>query len=167
MTTQEERAALRAKAKAATAGPWVVNDTNKHGDQYVALPGRGDMLAIVCAGLFTGEYPSEANGAYIAAANPETVLGLLDEIEVLEQREIDMQRGLESFAQQHRANMRKLVKLQQQHTAAMTVVGPARLALAQLDRMAHRGSGIPQSNDQRKQLRAALDALAPAEVVPS
>lgn len=57
---------LRAKAKAATPGPW-----ERHGGSFVAQPASDPHI----------EADSEADAAYIAAASPDVLLGLLDDIE--------------------------------------------------------------------------------------
>ena len=70
--------AIKARAEAATPGPWWHEWVD--GDDWWAVYGQptGDM---VCPEVCTMGSPDEA--AYIAAVNPAVVLGLLDEIERL------------------------------------------------------------------------------------
>ena len=78
---------LRELALAATPGPWEAADAGSYDngktvidEHFVRRP--GDDVAIA-ADILDPETcdPSKANAAYIAAANPQAVLDLLDEIE--------------------------------------------------------------------------------------
>lgn len=73
----EELARLRELAKAATPGTWCVDD--RGGGWYlVKSPSRSCSLVRECC-----ESCVEEDARFIAAANPETVLALLDEVERL------------------------------------------------------------------------------------
>lgn len=102
--TPEVLADLRAKASAATPGPWRTGMSLRHAtredllseiatqwllpaghpecdpDFFGVVSGRGDDARMPCV---TGNGPtSRWNALFIAAANPATVIALLDEIEV-------------------------------------------------------------------------------------
>jgi hypothetical protein len=91
--TSEAQAALRARAEKATKGPWFgprltdhwppgwvgIYACDKHGE-----PLLGDIVGV------TGRYDEEqqaADAAYIALVDPDTVLALLNEIELLKARQ--------------------------------------------------------------------------------
>ncbi|MBU6336087.1 MAG: ead/Ea22-like family protein [Chloroflexi bacterium] len=74
--TDDEAAALRAAAEAATPGFWVVN--NAIGYWIMA----GNMHVATIPQAADGDW-SPDNAAYIAAASPSVVLALLDEREAL------------------------------------------------------------------------------------
>lgn len=89
-----DHAELRRLAKAATPGPWVT-DAQKNGAIFNIESESGDM----CIAM-SQENPAptrleineqrRANAEWIAAANPKTILALLDEIDRLRSRlEID------------------------------------------------------------------------------
>lgn len=63
---------LRALALAATPGPWQAQQRNKQEAIYIVGP---DCTPPACHAFYAD------NAAYIAAANPATVLALLDEVE--------------------------------------------------------------------------------------
>lgn len=72
-------AALEALAEAATPGPWVVDESDY--DLRVILPADGTPgVAVVCEGIRQGYDEGEADAAYIAAADPSTVLWLIREL---------------------------------------------------------------------------------------
>lgn len=81
--TDIDTARLRELAEAATPGPW-----EWEGDGLWRHQSPTDYAAIVTADYAPDTGPtvecSDANGAYIAAANPQTVLALLDRIAELE-----------------------------------------------------------------------------------
>lgn len=77
---------LRALAEAATPGPWQANVLGSEGYAVVGDTGRrfaGDRVRlghIARCGHESWEI-DKANAAYIAAASPDVILALLDEIE--------------------------------------------------------------------------------------
>ncbi len=77
MTTDKD---LRALAEAATDGPWEIQDrrdnTQGKRTQWYEVGNWPVMVAHIQAGDL-----DEENAAFIAAANPQTVIGLLDRIE--------------------------------------------------------------------------------------
>lgn len=69
---------LRKLAEGATPGPWTPSDHN--GPQWKISGPRGEFHVIAT----TSQGNDEPNAAFIAAANPQTVLQLLDRVERLE-----------------------------------------------------------------------------------
>ena len=65
---------LRALAQAATPGPWQAQQRNKQEAIYIVGPAG---VPPACHAFY------DDNATYIAAANPATVLALLDEVERL------------------------------------------------------------------------------------
>ena len=89
-----EHAELRRLAEAATPGPWKHESQKDESGSYQTVQWvmAGDpewahvLVAEDHATVLHGphvEIPAEANAAYIAAANPATILSLLDEIDRL------------------------------------------------------------------------------------
>lgn len=80
----DERAALRALAMAATPGPWVAFHKHKYDEWHVSVPISGESmrLALFPDGIPTGD-KAEYDAQYIARANPQAVLALLDERDTL------------------------------------------------------------------------------------
>lgn len=79
--TPTERDDLRRLAGSATAGPWSIDraGTNVAPFNVVSPHGEAELGTYsVARGIWW-----EANAAFIAAANPQTVLALLDEIDAL------------------------------------------------------------------------------------
>jgi len=77
--TREQRDELRAKAEAATPGPWMLLPPAIIGENnHVITPHDGQRCGIVVNGA------TPENATYIAAANPATVLTLLDALEEAE-----------------------------------------------------------------------------------
>jgi hypothetical protein len=93
--------ALRALAETATPGPWHFDTPSDDYDERIILAAKPhpesvrtnafgvDLASRYVAqtsydGLSGTTYNSEADGAFIAAANPATVLALLDRLEVAE-----------------------------------------------------------------------------------
>ena len=90
MIDQQQLADLRAKAEAATKGPWVV----EHHDGWWTVSGA-KRSEVFDDGSANGEYApacKQNNRDFIAAANPATVLALLDEIERLRERNTKLER---------------------------------------------------------------------------
>jgi len=94
--TQEQRAELRAKAEAATPGPWYATD----GVVWAIVPvmgmgydtgrnGEPIPIPVVEPSQERIADSSEQDAAYIAAADPQTVLALLDALEEAEQQRAD------------------------------------------------------------------------------
>lgn len=73
--------ALEAIAKAATPGPWGRAPDPCHYDTLSTIVGNCHRIAEI-GGVSVDE--QDANAAYIAAANPETVLALIEMIRALE-----------------------------------------------------------------------------------
>lgn len=83
MTNPIDKAALRALAEAATPGPWAV-----HTRAATAVQGSTGFAVATTGGYSTTTRNAddvgrelEGNAAFIAAANPATILALLDELE--------------------------------------------------------------------------------------
>ena len=74
---------LRELAQKATPGPWHYFEYPKYKEHHVSLPiaGSGMLRALFSDGCETDNPAADAE--YIAAANPATVLALLDEIDRL------------------------------------------------------------------------------------
>jgi hypothetical protein len=74
---------LRAKAKAATPGPWEAGEN--HNDEPCVYADNGNRWIAVLPHLCVTPIleMAQADAAFIAAASPDVVLGLLDEIERL------------------------------------------------------------------------------------
>lgn len=110
-----DKQVLRQLAGKATKGEWVVfaKPTPTYFDAIHSLAALlngtvGDQKTLymidangLCPAL-TGTGPNSANNAeFIAAANPATVLALLDELEAAEERYDDMLRQARSFREAH------------------------------------------------------------------
>ncbi|EPJ5578016.1 ead/Ea22-like family protein [Citrobacter farmeri] len=86
-----DKQALRKAAIAATGGQWVFSRSgvNSNVQVPIELQKGGRALVVLCklnnAG-WSGQIQTENNAKFIAAANPETVLALLDELEAAEKR---------------------------------------------------------------------------------
>lgn len=84
-----DKQALRKAAIAATGGQWVFSRSgvNSNVQAPIELQKGGRALVVLCklnnAG-WSGQIQTENNAKFIAAANPETVLALLDELEAKE-----------------------------------------------------------------------------------
>lgn len=82
-----DKQALRKAAIAATGGKWVFSRSgvNSNVQAAIELQKGGRALVVLCklnnAG-WSGQIQTENNAKFIAAANPATVLALLDELEV-------------------------------------------------------------------------------------
>ncbi|WP_445336219.1 ead/Ea22-like family protein [Citrobacter koseri] len=86
-----DKQALRKAAIAATGGQWVFSRSgaNSNVQAPIELQKGGRALVVLCklnnAG-WSGQIQTENNAKFIAAANPETVLALLDELEAKEEQ---------------------------------------------------------------------------------
>lgn len=84
-----DKQALRRHAIAATKGSWVFSRSgaNSNVQAPIELQKGGRALVVLCklnnAG-WSGQIQTENNAKFIAAANPETVLALLDELEAIQ-----------------------------------------------------------------------------------
>ena len=88
MIDPQQLADLRAKAEAATKGPWCMDDgievdygPSGEPEQFQARP-----PAVTGIGIDPDSLENYSDAIFIAAANPATVLALLDEIERLRER---------------------------------------------------------------------------------
>ena len=85
--SQVDKHALRKAAKKATQGEWVAFISHgKYGTYAVHTPKDDRCGDIINWPGFDGRENAAANARYIAAANPATMLALLDENEALEKR---------------------------------------------------------------------------------
>lgn len=82
MKTKAERDELRRVASAATPGPWLQPIEDE--PRLVSDSGGGDSLLGIIEKTGEAIVMERADADYIAAANPQTVLALLDSIEELE-----------------------------------------------------------------------------------
>lgn len=76
---------LRELAEKATPGPWKHESGQIDGPNYaeVVAPGRVECMAYCYGGSSTIEWERDVDAEFIAAANPETVIALLDLIDSL------------------------------------------------------------------------------------
>lgn len=86
MIGPQQLADLRAKAEAATPGPWVRHH-QRHGVSVHRADGGFDWV---------GAGDSEATADFITAANPATVIAMIDEIERLRERVAVLERVWEA-----------------------------------------------------------------------
>ena len=88
--TNEEIEALKAKAEAATAGPWEAHKASRMVDDafdFAISSADAPVLAEVWGRCTKGTFlPAEKNAAFIADANPATVLSLISTITQLRAR---------------------------------------------------------------------------------
>lgn len=87
-----DKRALRQLARMATPGPW----TMEHENIWYYENGYTKHLAYFCQGDDVDDSQDDANTRYVAAADPSTVLALLDELDASEQRvaEVESQRRM-------------------------------------------------------------------------
>lgn len=91
-----DKRALRKAAIVATGGKWVFSRSgvNSNVQAPIELQKGGRALVVLCklnnAG-WSGQIQTENNAKFIAAANPSTVLALLDELEAAEEL-VELQR---------------------------------------------------------------------------
>lgn len=82
--SQEERNELRRLALAAKPGPWW---QKSHECPTAPSPDATELSSLLCFFADEGEprfWDWINNGKYVAAANPQTMLALLDQIDALE-----------------------------------------------------------------------------------
>ena len=82
--TAVDLAALRAKAEAATPGPWSALTTGRASGDHWYIVDDGEALAYITANDGSDEEQREPNARYMAAVSPDVVLALLDRIAELE-----------------------------------------------------------------------------------
>lgn len=87
---------LREAAEKATPGPWEYYPGNTSIEYNVdSMVEDQGSIVYVDSGDFT-QKQTDLNGAFIAAANPATVLALLDELETAEKRIAELEAKLDS-----------------------------------------------------------------------
>jgi hypothetical protein len=109
-----DKRALREVAEKATPGPWLWINTGSFFSFLVSESNHDPHQCIIDDGTAWGEYgetinPESPDGVFIAAANPATMLALLDELEAKDLRVSDLERELvamEAVAQTLRDEMR-------------------------------------------------------------
>lgn len=89
--TDEELAALEALAMAATPGPWVSDNPNAEYIAALDANGAYEYVADADPSDFSSVHRPRAqivtNAAYIAAANPAAILGLIADVRMLRRRD--------------------------------------------------------------------------------
>lgn len=90
-----DKRALREVAEKATPGPWLWINTGSFFSFLVSESNQDPHQCIIDDGSSWGEYgevinPESPDGVFIAAANPATVLALLDELEAKDNRAVEM-----------------------------------------------------------------------------
>lgn len=80
-----DKRALREAAEKATSGPWVYLPKNTSIEYDYGSDDSQGSITYMDSGDFT-QKQTDLNGAFIAAANPATVLALLDELEAKDKR---------------------------------------------------------------------------------
>ncbi|EMJ8509510.1 Uncharacterised protein [Enterobacter hormaechei] len=93
-----DKRALREVAEKATPGPWLWINTGSYFSFLVPQSNQDPHNCIIDDGSSWGEYgetinPKSPDGVFIAAANPSTVLALLDELEAAEKRIAELERN--------------------------------------------------------------------------
>jgi hypothetical protein len=77
---------LRRLAESATPGPWTALGTGVRGGDHWYIVADDEAIAYVSANDGSDEAERQPRAEFIAAANPSTVLALLDEIAALQAR---------------------------------------------------------------------------------
>ena len=99
MTTHDE---LRRLAGAATPGPWT--STYDEADQWFSITGAGYSLGgglwMICPAVATVENGGQSDAEFSAAVDPQTILGLLDEIDRLRLSQDYTPEGVDMVMQQ-------------------------------------------------------------------
>ncbi|HDS3502639.1 MULTISPECIES: ead/Ea22-like family protein [Enterobacter cloacae complex] len=108
-----DKRALREAAERAGQNDWeyvYTSDLSAPGRGYITV---GGAEAIYCLNKAAGGVKQSENVLrYIAAANPATVLALLDELESAEERYVDILRQARSFREAHDAASEIIRKLE-------------------------------------------------------
>lgn len=87
-----DKQTLRQLADRAIPGPW----EEENGEVWIMRNGTANsILTGVCGDDTSGQQDSD-NARFIAAANPETVLALLDELEAAEKQIAELKSGIKS-----------------------------------------------------------------------
>ncbi|EEX2766906.1 ead/Ea22-like family protein [Escherichia coli] len=84
-----DKRALREAAEKATPGVWVYLPKNTSIEYDYGSDDSQGSITYMDSGDFT-QKQTDLNGAFIAAANPATVLALLDELEAAEKKTVEM-----------------------------------------------------------------------------
>ena len=84
-----DKQALREAAEKATPGLWVYLPKNTSIEYDYGSDDSQGSITYMDSGDFT-QKQTDLNGAFIAAANPATVLALLDELEAAEKKAVEM-----------------------------------------------------------------------------
>ena len=84
--TTIDTADLRAKAQAATPGPWKALTTGTAGGDHWYICDSGEALAYISANDGSDEDQRGPNARYIAAVSPEVVVAMLDRLADQERR---------------------------------------------------------------------------------
>ena len=82
-----DKQALRNLARRATPGPWAM----EHENIWYYENGYTKHLAYFCQGDDVDDSQDDVNTRYVAAADPSTVLALLDELEAKDKRIAELQ----------------------------------------------------------------------------
>jgi len=93
MTTNIDE--LEKLAKAATDGPWI-----KRYSERVTMADDTDGSKSICHCYHAGppgEWKHNENARYIAAANPQAVLELIDRVRELEKRELELENTVQNL----------------------------------------------------------------------
>lgn len=114
--TQSELADLKAKAKAATQGKWSVGLLIAQ-EGEVGFVNAGRDCVARCDFGFT-HLPAHANAAHIAAANPETILRLIDMIERRDGALKNLEEALIAGGSELMSNRQRLIDLVREALAA-------------------------------------------------
>ncbi|WP_019101177.1 ead/Ea22-like family protein [Chromobacterium haemolyticum] len=136
MITKEQFAELERLARAASPGPWEYQTSNGWLRVGTTPANRGRMDGDIVA----NDAASPANMAYIAAANPATVLALLDRIAELEQD-----------AARYAALRHALINVDPKGNR-----GPIEMAIKNLIRQVHAERGVTEPTED--EFDAAIDA---------
>lgn len=118
--TNINKQALREAAEKATPGRWEYYPGNTSIEYNVdSMDEDQGSIVYVDSGDFT-QKQTDMNGAFIAAANPATVLALLDELEAAEKRiaELESERDKQG---RHACELFDEAKAQRQRTAELEV----------------------------------------------
>lgn len=81
-----DKQALRQLTSRATPGPW----TMEHENIWYSENGYTKHLAYFCQGDDVDDNQDDVNTQYVAAADPTTVLALLDELEAAQNRSVEL-----------------------------------------------------------------------------
>lgn len=106
--TNDELHTLKALAEAATPGPWEAGNDIGEGEVY----GVDGYAVVGAAAQAWTRREVDANARFIAAANPQTVLALVAEVERLrEEAQLSYQRAFEAGAAQLSRSLKEIGRL--------------------------------------------------------